>query len=192
MELSRSCWGSQLSVCSRVCAVCSCVEDFSPTFNIANENVLGHESCTKLHRCGSRFLEVFLVCNRPSCVCSWLSALESTRWLQHLSVMLKASTLVCSAMEREGRPVLVHCSDGWDRTPQIVALAKILLDPYYRTLEVSPPGLRVLGDFFFLDCVNHQIFSTVLRVSRCWWRRSGWTLVISSGTAVATRRALTM
>ena len=32
--------------------------------------------------------------------------------------------------------MLVHCSDGWDRTPQIVALAKILLDPYYRTLEV--------------------------------------------------------
>lgn len=70
------------------------------------------------------------------CVSSWLSALESTRWLQHLSVMLKAATLVCSAVEREGRPVLVHCSDGWDRTPQIVALAKILLDPYYRTLEV--------------------------------------------------------
>lgn len=71
------------------------------------------------------------------CVHSWLSALESTRWLQHLSVMLKAATLVCSAVEREGRPVLIHCSDGWDRTPQIVALAKILLDPYYRTIEVS-------------------------------------------------------
>lgn len=73
----------------------------------------------------------------PLVVSSWLSALESTRWLQHLSVMLKAATLVCSAVEREGRPVLVHCSDGWDRTPQIVALAKVLLDPYYRTLEVG-------------------------------------------------------
>lgn len=51
--------------------------------------------------------------------------------------MLKAATLVCSAVEREGRPVLVHCSDGWDRTPQIVALAKILLDPFYRTMEVK-------------------------------------------------------
>lgn len=36
----------------------------------------------------------------------------------------------------EGRPVLVHCTDGWDRTPQITALAEILLDPYYRTIEV--------------------------------------------------------
>lgn len=50
--------------------------------------------------------------------------------------MLKAAVLVANTVDREGRPVLVHCSDGWDRTPQIVALAKILLDPYYRTLEV--------------------------------------------------------
>lgn len=57
--------------------------------------------------------------------------------------MLKAATLVCSAVEREGRPVLVHCSDGWDRTPQIVALAKILLDPYYRTLEVRVSFFRL-------------------------------------------------
>jgi len=64
--------------------------------------------------------------------------------------MLKAATLVCSAVERDGRPVLVHCSDGWDRTPQIVALSKILLDPYYRTLEVRESahfGPRMQLDF---------------------------------------------
>lgn len=38
------------------------------------------------------------------------------------------------------RPVLVHCSDGWDRTPQIVTLAQLMLDPYYRTID----GFRVL------------------------------------------------
>lgn len=90
-------------------------------------------------KCGGIFLQwrakpPFLVL---SPLCSWLSALESTKWLQHLSVMLKAAVLVSNAVDREGRPVLVHCSDGWDRTPQIVALAKILLDPYYRTMEVG-------------------------------------------------------
>ena len=30
--------------------------------------------------------------------------------------------------------VLVHCSDGWDRTAQLSSLAQICLDPYYRTL----------------------------------------------------------
>jgi len=29
---------------------------------------------------------------------------------------------------------LVHCSDGWDRTSQIVALTEFMLDPYYRTI----------------------------------------------------------
>jgi len=36
---------------------------------------------------------------------------------------------------RSGYRVLVHCSDGWDRTPQISSLARICLDRYHRTLE---------------------------------------------------------
>ena len=42
-----------------------------------------------------------------------------------------------TALHDIARPVLVHCSDGWDRTPQVVALAELMLDPYYRTIEVS-------------------------------------------------------
>lgn len=30
---------------------------------------------------------------------------------------------------------MVHCSDGWDRTAQLTAIALLLLDPYYRTLR---------------------------------------------------------
>lgn len=48
---------------------------------------------------------------------------------------MKAAKLIAL----QGNPVLVHCSDGWDRTAQIVALAQLMLDPYYRTLE----GFRV-------------------------------------------------
>jgi myotubularin-related protein 6/7/8 len=36
--------------------------------------------------------------------------------------------------------VVVHCSDGWDRTAQTCALASLLLDPYYRTIH----GFQVL------------------------------------------------
>ncbi|XP_031428279.1 myotubularin-related protein 4 isoform X3 [Clupea harengus] len=100
-----------------------------------------------IHSIRNSFQALRAVCSQIPDPGNWLSALESTRWLQHLSVMLKAATLVCSAVEREGRPVLVHCSDGWDRTPQIVALSKILLDPFYRTME----GFQVLVETEWLD-----------------------------------------
>lgn len=34
----------------------------------------------------------------------------------------------------------MHCSDGWDRTPQICCVAQLILDPFFRTLR----GLSVL------------------------------------------------
>lgn len=33
------------------------------------------------------------------------------------------------------RSVIVHCSDGWDRTSQTCALACLMLDGYYRTIQ---------------------------------------------------------
>ncbi|XP_028564063.2 phosphatidylinositol-3,5-bisphosphate 3-phosphatase MTMR4 isoform X1 [Podarcis muralis] len=100
-----------------------------------------------IHSIRNSFQYLRAVCSQMPDPSNWLSALESTKWLQHLSVMLKAAVLVSNAVDREGRPVLVHCSDGWDRTPQIVTLAKILLDPYYRTME----GFQVLVESDWLD-----------------------------------------
>ncbi|KFR00651.1 Myotubularin-related protein 4, partial [Opisthocomus hoazin] len=100
-----------------------------------------------IHSIRNSFQYLRAVCSQVPDPSNWLSALERSKWLQHLSVMLKAAVLVSSAVDREGRPVLVHCSDGWDRTPQIVALAKILLDPYYRTME----GFQVLVESDWLD-----------------------------------------
>ncbi|XP_030392392.1 myotubularin-related protein 4 isoform X1 [Gopherus evgoodei] len=100
-----------------------------------------------IHSIRNSFQYLRAVCSQMPDPSNWLSALESTKWLQHLSVMLKTAVLVSNAVDRDGRPVLVHCSDGWDRTPQIVALAKILLDPYYRTME----GFQVLIESDWLD-----------------------------------------
>lgn len=61
-------------------------------------------------------------------------------WLTHVASMLQSSMTICHTIEREGRPVVVHCSDGWDRTPQLVATSLLCLDPYYRTIE----GFQVL------------------------------------------------
>lgn len=46
---------------------------------------------------------------------------------------------------------MIHCSDGWDRSSQLISLSEILLDPYYRTIE----GLIVLIEKEWLS-YGHQ------------------------------------
>ncbi|KAF1786683.1 Myotubularin family [Phytophthora cactorum] len=40
---------------------------------------------------------------------------------------------VARAMEAQATTVVVHCSDGWDRTAQLCGLAQLLIDAHYRT-----------------------------------------------------------
>ncbi|NP_001080011.1 myotubularin related protein 3 homeolog L [Xenopus laevis] len=100
-----------------------------------------------IHYIRKSFQSLRLLCTQTPDPANWLSALEGTKWLQHLSMLLKSSLLVVHTLDKDQRPVLVHCSDGWDRTPQIVALSKLLLDPYYRTIE----GFQVLVEMEWLD-----------------------------------------
>jgi hypothetical protein len=67
---------------------------------------------------------------------SWLTNLDATRWLQHVGAILYGTLVVVGAVE-DACPVLIHCSDGWDRTAQISSLAQLLLDPFYRTIQVQ-------------------------------------------------------
>jgi hypothetical protein len=55
-------------------------------------------------------------------------------------------------LDVDASPVLSHCSDGWDRTSQTVALAEILLDPHYRTIK----GFAILIEKEFLS-FGHKI-----------------------------------
>ncbi|MCO5560846.1 hypothetical protein L7F22_014466 [Adiantum nelumboides] len=64
-----------------------------------------------------------------------VSALGDSGWLVHVHNVLAAAAWVAARIALEGASVLVHCSDGWDRTTQIVALAELMLDPYYRTFR---------------------------------------------------------
>jgi myotubularin-related protein 1/2 len=49
--------------------------------------------------------------------------------------VLSGARRVAEVLHEDGASVLVHCSDGWDRTPQLVGLAQLILDPYYRTIR---------------------------------------------------------
>jgi hypothetical protein len=102
---------------------------------------LGGESCTSLsfagianiHAMRESYGALRQICCELTQNGNWLQMVHETKWLHHLSVLIRGSVHVALHLE-SGDPVLVHCSDGWDRTAQMVALAQLMLDPHYRTI----------------------------------------------------------
>ncbi|KAI9024070.1 Myotubularin-like phosphatase domain-containing protein [Hyaloraphidium curvatum] len=64
-----------------------------------------------------------------------IDKLERSGWLRHIRNILDATLTIVQSVHLFNSHVLVHCSDGWDRTSQLASLAMLCLDPYYRTME---------------------------------------------------------
>ncbi|KAE8271758.1 hypothetical protein A4X09_0g586 [Tilletia walkeri] len=67
-------------------------------------------------------------------------ALKRSNWLKHIAALMEGTMMIVRNVHINSSHALIHCSDGWDRTTQLAALAQICLDPYFRTLE----GMAVL------------------------------------------------
>jgi len=86
----------------------------------------------------------------------WLSNLEATHWLDHVKQILAGAVKIADKVENHKTSVVVHCSDGWDRTAQLTSLAMLLLDSHYRTLR----GFQVLVEKEWLSFghkFNHRV-----------------------------------
>lgn len=56
-------------------------------------------------------------------------------WLKHITGLLDGAGIIARQVGLQHSHVLIHCSDGWDRTSQLSALSQLCLDPYYRTID---------------------------------------------------------
>ncbi|KAK3939926.1 putative phosphoinositide 3-phosphatase [Diplogelasinospora grovesii] len=93
--------------------------------------------------------------------------LAKSKWLKHIGGILDGSAIIARQVGIQHSHVLIHCSDGWDRTSQLSALAELMLDPFYRTID----GFIVLvekdwlsfGHMFQLRCghLSHDSWFTV-------------------------------
>ncbi|KAF4123253.1 myotubularin-related protein 6/7/8 [Geosmithia morbida] len=97
--------------------------------------------------------------------------LQQSNWLKHVHDVLDGSAIIVRQIGIQHSHVLIHCSDGWDRTSQLSALAQIMLDPYFRTLEgfvtlVEKDWLS-FGHMFRLRSghLNHEDWFTVQKDS---------------------------
>jgi hypothetical protein len=114
---------------------------------MGTENMLRYSNCRLLHLdIGNIHAMRESIDKLRSAVCErttelhWLSTLEDTQWLNHVASVLTGATTLARCVAEKGAGVLVHCSDGWDRTSQLTSLSQLMLDPYYRTYQ----GFKVL------------------------------------------------
>ncbi|KAK3535915.1 hypothetical protein QTP70_021211 [Hemibagrus guttatus] len=94
---------------------------------------IGIENIHVMRNSQQKLIEVSDLCS--SSMGEFLSGLENSEWLKHIRSILAAGIFVAKAVAEQGISVLIHCSDGWDRTAQVCSVASVLLDPYYRTLK---------------------------------------------------------
>ncbi|XP_053107423.1 myotubularin-related protein 7 isoform X2 [Hemicordylus capensis] len=110
-----------------------------------------------IHVMRSSLQKMLEVCElRSPSMSDFLWGLENSGWLKHIKAIMDAGIFIAKAVAEEGVSVLVHCSDGWDRTAQVCSVASLLLDPYYRTMK----GFMVLIDkdwVSFGHKFNHRI-----------------------------------
>ncbi len=71
---------------------------------------------------------------------NYLVNLENSKWLEHIRLVLNGALKIVRYISQHRASVLVHCSDGWDRTSQLTALSMLMMDKYYRTIR----GFEVL------------------------------------------------
>uniref|UniRef100_A0A674PK87 Myotubularin related protein 7a n=1 Tax=Takifugu rubripes TaxID=31033 RepID=A0A674PK87_TAKRU len=138
---------------------------------------IGIENIHVMRNSQQKMLEVCEL--RSPSMTDFLEGLESSGWLKHIKAVLDAGIFIAKAVAEEGVSVLVHCSDGWDRTAQVCSVASLLLDPYYRTLR----GFMVLiekdwisfGHKFTHRC-NHlagdpkEVSPVIDQVLECTWQ----------------------
>ena len=62
------------------------------------------------------------------------SNIEKSQWYNSIVILIESSFKIYNSIIN-GRNVLVHCSDGWDRTTQLCSMSQILLEKRYRTID---------------------------------------------------------
>jgi hypothetical protein len=111
-----------------------------------------------IHIIRDSFNKLFTLINQQGSQVSWEAELDGSGWLRHIRAILLAAREVTATIGL-GKSVMIHCSDGWDRTALISALAQLSLDPYYRTTR----GFQILIEkewlsfgHKFADRAGHQ------------------------------------
>jgi len=97
------------------------------------------QNIENIHSLRSSFKKLVKLARNASFDGDFYRAISESGWVQQVKSVLRAGIALKEFLEAKTN-VLVHCSDGWDRTAQICSTAMLLIDPYFRTMK----GFQVL------------------------------------------------
>jgi myotubularin-related protein 6/7/8 len=80
-------------------------------------------------------------------------ALRRSGGLRYQVAMLGGALLIVQNIHVNHSHVLIHCSDGWDRTVRLSAISQLRLDPFYRTMR----GFQVLIQKGFISFGHRSV-----------------------------------
>jgi hypothetical protein len=64
---------------------------------------------------------------------SWLKDVANSSWYDYIGAIINCAQKVVVEIVQYRSNVMVHCSDGWDRTAQTTSLSMLCIDQHYRT-----------------------------------------------------------
>ena len=98
-----------------------------------NNIVFSFKGIENIHKMRASLRMLTSTVSATASVDGFMSELNNSGWLKHVKAVLDSSVAIMQGVSA-GRSVIVHCSDGWDRTAQTCSLAELMLDGYYRTV----------------------------------------------------------
>ncbi|CAE7242697.1 MTMR2 [Symbiodinium sp. CCMP2592] len=66
---------------------------------------------------------------------SWFRDVANSGWYDLIGAIFNCALMIVHEIESHHCNVVIHCSDGWDRTAQVSSVAMLCMDPYYRTVR---------------------------------------------------------
>jgi myotubularin-related protein 1/2 len=96
---------------------------------------LDFENIANIHVVRESLAAVREACAPTTAEDEYLMKVSNSKWLNLLKSILMSVVKSVALLDQHCASILIHCSDGWDRTSQCSALTQICIDPYFRTIE---------------------------------------------------------
>lgn len=64
---------------------------------------------------------------------TWFKDVAKSGWYDYIGAIIQCAYKIIIELKEHKSNVMIHCSDGWDRTAQTSSLTMLCMDPYYRT-----------------------------------------------------------